>query len=391
MCYPQQTEILYMNDTRDNPNAIDDPRCKKIIVLSDLHKYSGVSNFSKSYDPNFPVYYAMYKEKQLGEELPPREAITSKKKRREIEALVREHYGAEAIEARISTLTPEEKEAYQKEYDPHGYWARRQEIFDSFKTADHVVLNGDIFDIQCSEKPAEKIDLEAVDWLKKRMDSAPNTKFHFVLGNHEAFPEFTKAMHALEQDETYGKRFHFHEHGLRINDCLFVHGDEFLDPGHYRKALTKPGILKELGKHVLKLYERGEAFWHAAKNLHRGLLDIVSSLSKNLERLNIADTKEAFHSSKHIFYGHTHEPCAAQYNGKIFYNTGAATDSIFSSFLPLEIPMKNGKTTEVKPLLKADKEKGLIIEDPAKDINPFSFANMVTSDPDHVPASAWRL
>lgn len=369
-------------------NRIRDERKTSIIVLSDLHKYSGVSTFSKGYDPNFSLYYALYKEHALGEIDAP-VAELSKKQKRTIEARVREGVPQAEIEIRIAAVTPSERARREKEFDPHGYWRRRQEVFDSFQKAGHVVFNGDIFDIQCSEKPHEKI-IEAADWLKKRMDAAPDTQFHFVLGNHEAYPEFIAAMNALERDPHYGRQFSFHEHFLQINDSLFIHGDDQLDPGKYRLALegyasTEMGartLLKELRTEFRSVYESFGGWHHALHNLHEGLEKMTAVIARELAHSRIPELAESFGKSRHIFSGHIHEPYAAERGNKYYYNTGAAVNSKMCPFKPLTISMDKGRTLGVNALLASDLARAphLLIEDANPPQNPLSYQALVGCD-----------
>lgn len=352
-----------LGSTAPQEHVIKDMRDTSIIVLSDLHKYSGVSSFSKGYDPHFEVYYALYIEHELGDIDLPVDKL-SKKQKREIEALVKAECNPAEIKSCEDAIAPLEKARLKAEHDPKGYWERRQEVFSAFAGAGHVVLNGDVFDIQCAQEPHEKI-VDSVEWLKKRMDAAPETQFHFVLGNHEAFPEFVQAMQALAADEHYGKQFSFHEHFLQINDNLFVHGDEFMAPDKYRKALL-PGAdvkmgckapLRELRTELRAAYELGNGLHHAFGCM-QGLPSLLTTLEKNLKASKIEGLQEALATSKHVYSGHIHEPYAAHYHEHCYYNTGAAVNSSFSHFRPLEVIMQNGKTHEVNALLASQKEKG---------------------------------
>jgi len=353
----------------------------KVVVLSDLHKYSGVSNFSKGDNPFFEIYYQLYQEsggtidKPLGD--------LTKDDQRAVEQEVEQRCTPAQIKERINHLTPEEKKALKDHYDADGAWERRQEVFESFKTATHVVLNGDIFDIECCKKPEEKIK-EAVQWLKDRMDNTPDTNFHFVLGNHETFIPFIKAMHALEQDEHYGKQFHFHEHYFQLNDSLFVHGDEYLGVAKYIKAYTKqkecaaalnnndaapPSIeiksiehhrrrqLSELKRPARAAYEWFNGIYHKTQNVWHGVTNMVDMIYTKLEASDTEGLSSAFKESNHVFSGHTHQPYKVHYKDKYFYNTGAAVVSRFAKFGPLHIEIENGITRRVEPLLQKDREK----------------------------------
>lgn len=96
--------------------------------------------------------------------------------------------------------------------------------------ADHVVLNGDIFEMFYLEKPGgvksadvvRKASKDARDWLEKELEKKPGRHIHFVLGNHENLKRFRKRLDRLK--EKHGN-FHWHTEGIAIGNMLFVHGD----------------------------------------------------------------------------------------------------------------------------------------------------------------------
>jgi UDP-2,3-diacylglucosamine pyrophosphatase LpxH len=457
-------------------HIIEDRENCEVAVISDLHKYSGVSTFSKGDNPFFDAYVELYKNgpKGLLGEMPrygsqligqekaqqdlsdeERRAIEEAVKghypasviqeridsndnpfadpyfelykedylgpipkytkgdylgeeklawdmdaedRRKIEQKVKEQYSPEDVEQKINEMwdTSERREGALKHSDPDKMWKRRQEIFKSFHKSKYVVLNGDIFDIQCSKNPKKKI-LEAVAWLKKRMDEAPDTQFHFVLGNHEAYRKFINAMHALEQTaengRDYSKQFHFHENYFKLNDSLFVHGDEYLGKVKYvkssqqvaegtevladdgeTKVILEPlpatekkrvGRLrhikeeeKELGGTFRGAYEKFNGFFHMLRNKwDGGMHGIVRKLYHNIESSDTEGLSAAFKQSNHVFSGHIHSSHHEHYQDKEFWNTGAAVGSVYADFHPLRIHMGNGVTKHVRSLLTKDREK----------------------------------
>jgi 3',5'-cyclic AMP phosphodiesterase CpdA len=293
-----------------NPHVIMDAD-GQVAVISDLHKYSGVSNFSND----------------------------------------------------------------DRAKNRSANKARREEVFAAFRDADFVVFNGDIFDIQCTVDQQGKVE-DAVNWLKERLGEAPQTQFHLVLGNHEAFVPFIDAMRTLETDPYYGSRFHFHEHFVQLGDSLFVHGDEILGVPNYLKAFSKKKKkgkgkrlrlesseayrrrnFSELSIWERKAYEWFNAVWHKAKNLWEGLDNIVQTLYHGLERSTIEGLNHAFAGSKHIFTGHTHDAYSAFYHGKEFHNTGAAIASRFATFRPLRFALVKGVSSHVQPLLERDRNE----------------------------------
>ena len=73
-----------------------------------------------------------------------------------------------------------------------------QELVEVMKNADHVVFNGDMFELFYINPQAVKAKdgdetrkrvshaiKDSAKWLAKFLEENPNIKFHFVLGNHE--------------------------------------------------------------------------------------------------------------------------------------------------------------------------------------------------------------
>lgn len=112
-------------------------------------------------------------------------------------------------------------------------------IEEKIKQADHIVLNGDVFElfdilnvrdasrarfglVEDAKKKMEKASDEAIEYLEKLLKSSSKRQFHFVLGNHENLRYFTNRL-----DELQSKYDHFNwsPEAIRLGDALFTHGD----------------------------------------------------------------------------------------------------------------------------------------------------------------------
>jgi len=77
--------------------------------------------------------------------------------------------------------------------------------------ADFLVFNGDTFDFKWSQKTME----ECVQWLQQKILLYPHCHFYFIVGNHDACPQFIEQLQQLEQ-----ANFSIHETHLVLGNQL---------------------------------------------------------------------------------------------------------------------------------------------------------------------------
>lgn len=188
-----------------------------------------------------------------------------------------------------------------------------------------MILGGDIFDFKWSTYATFQQSIAAgMDWLKSLLESGPDTRFHYLLGNHDAHPGFVQALDQLSQES--GGQLEWHRHLLRLEESVFFHGD-ILDVGNCHQSLD----LRRAQKGE-KICTNGAAHlaYHAAVNLklHRAILPIVQPEKRVLNRLSSYLSEQNLgveQGVEQVFFGHTHRPMQGiAHNRQVFHNGGAS-------------------------------------------------------------------
>lgn len=245
------------------------------------------------------------------------------------------------------------------------------------KDADHVVLNGDVFELFYLYKPKGVSGKEvvggalenAMDWLEEKLAENPNRQIDFVIGNHENLGLLRPALEGMRM--RFEHNLHWSEEAIALGDMLFVHGDLQFDKitsaarGSYTlkqatshrdhtrmyDVLEEPGFLfaksllrgpqKDADKVTKQLAKRAEAGdkheqrWRELiadedhlKKKERKELDAIRAETMTFQRYG-SDTPEllttkALEEFNHICFGHTHCPFQhVESRGKRVHNTGA--------------------------------------------------------------------
>ena len=268
-------------------------------------------------------------------------------------------------------------------------------LAENIKTAGAVVMTGDMIEF-INQSPADdehrmmKVGLE---FHRLVIASAEQKPVYEVLGNHERYRPYEKALTAL-----HAKHPNFqvnHDHFL-IGDALFIHGDRDLTPYSMEgEALfTSLDSKKDLApyftpdgrayqkRNIERYRHADDEAWHEVANqhvpgiiarnprLHR-LLEITLSpffpdadplLYTTSNQLNIlhhnlsARLGKDFDKVKHIFSGHTHIPYANMeydFRGRkfLFHNGGGAIKGSPDTCKPLMIEMANEKVKNVEQVV----------------------------------------
>lgn len=206
-----------------------------------------------------------------------------------------------------------------------------------------LVLGGDIFDFRWSRwKDQARSIHESMRWLERLLDVNSDCKIHYLLGNHDASQAFVQELMQLSQSHT---NLAWHPHVLRLQDCVFLHGD-VID--------AKIPLVDDFHQQLDALRRRKDErsappmFHHtlydaAVKaNMHRLVSQVANPKSKVLDR--VARYLEwAGHGAQagvqNVFFGHTHRRLDdTSYAGMQFHNPGASIKGL--DFRILEIPLK---------------------------------------------------
>jgi hypothetical protein len=268
-------------------------------------------------------------------------------------------------------------------------------LAENIKTAGAIVMTGDIIEF-INQAPHDDEDLMlevGLEFHRLLLASAEQKPVYEVLGNHERYKPYEKALKAL-----HVKHPNFqvnHDHFL-IGDALFIHGDRDLTPysmegdALYNSLDGKKDLApyyttdgRAYQKRNIERYRHADdEAWHEVANqhvpgiiarnprLHRLLEITLSPLFPNADpllyttpnQLNIlhhnlsARLRKDFDRVKHVFSGHTHIPYANieyDFRGRkfLFHNSGGAIKGSPDTCKPLMIEMANDHVKDVKQVV----------------------------------------
>lgn len=247
----------------------------------------------------------------------------------------------------------------------------RDKIQEAIETAigkaEHVVLNGDIFELYYLSKPKveegdipkrhtmEKAADDALKYIQDLLQKHPKTQFHFVLGNHENLTYFTKRLDALQQENRADgglKNFEWSPESVRLGEALFTHGDlQMRGQTHASRGFYKLKDLQQAAEEIreekhtpAEPYHRWTWLFDLFEKPGQMVVDaFIASIRASVVRVHTYLTEHssrgAFRTSengehspftlegiKHVFFGHTHVPFSGEeYQGITFHNTGGLT------------------------------------------------------------------
>ncbi len=199
------------------------------------------------------------------------------------------------------------------------------------------VLGGDIFDFRWSTLPtADETVRQALRWLDDLVASHPGCDFHFVQGNHDCNRRFISA---LESYSAARPNLHVHDHVLRLEKNVFLHGDAADHPAMCEARLKKRrehwshDESRSQVRHVLydlavtaRLHRLAGKMAHPRRRVVHRILGYLSRIQQGLEA-----------GVEHVYFGHTHDSLENyHYHGLTFHNPGAPMAGL--NFRIVEIP-----------------------------------------------------
>ncbi len=194
------------------------------------------------------------------------------------------------------------------------------------ETAEHahtLVLGGDIFDFKWSTRPSltHSID-EAIRWVEDLIVSHPNCAFYYVLGNHDAHPDFVAELDRLAFEQP---RLVWQAYVLRLGRCVFLHGD-VLDGDSQHETIDA-----RRRKHQEQAFPNPYRHWLydavVMARLHRVAVHVVKrqvTVLRMLARYLEEQGLDASSGVTDVYFGHTHrEMDGIEYHGLTYHNGGA--------------------------------------------------------------------
>lgn len=190
------------------------------------------------------------------------------------------------------------------------------------------VLGGDIFDFKSSRLGSfEKTVAAGRRWIEDFIHPYPDCQFHFLSGNNDANHELSAELKDIERQ---CGNFSFHPHWLRLESCVFVHGDVcdgFYDQSGLEAKRARLNDRKSSGRLRNIVYDTTIAL-----RVYRFLSAKLNPAPKATERLcHYLDSIEQGASSgtRFVYFGHTHNRLIGFENqGMKFYNCGATIKTL---------------------------------------------------------------
>jgi len=203
-------------------------------------------------------------------------------------------------------------------------------------SANFFVLNGDIFDFKWSTlKTSNETASQAINWLLQICKNAPNCKFYYVLGNHDAHikmpPLLRKLTHNLNNFNWSPTHFFLGSH-------LFLHGDLLLTLKK-TSPFNRPNekYLKAEPKHRMLSKGYNIAIGMGAHKLVTNMIKTHKCAAYSYKVLNKYPLPDMKFVSD-VFIGHTHVAFSNyKYKNLVFHNTGSAVADLHCNIINLNI------------------------------------------------------
>lgn len=197
--------------------------------------------------------------------------------------------------------------------------------------ADFLVLNGDIFDFRWSTLPTSAATADAaIEWLRALVEEFPESRFFYVLGNHDAH---VALIERLEPFTTVQPTFAWDDSFLQIGSSFFMHGDRV-----FSRAET--GIARTRFNHHDRFHPFLGLLYHQVIQLGiHGIMRLVLTREKCAKRILRAlqrDRTVDLTSIEDVYTGHTHVAFSDfEYASIRWHNTGSAVHDLHCRMLPV--------------------------------------------------------
>ena len=227
-----------------------------------------------------------------------------------------------------------------------NYPVYKKALLEKMAASDHVVLDGDIFELfyipgSKSKKPRDIIKHiveghidESVAWLEAFLKEHPKVQVHFVLGNHENIRHFRKGLDKLQEEY---KNFEWDPQAIRLGDALIVHGDLQMDgeQSDEKRPISRLRHVRDESRWTEQLAAvdaPGQSVVDWLRAPEEAVPLMCQRLKENEENKEFTNRHEGKTHQldlgwiKHVFFGHTHVKFDNYlHQGIRFHNTGAFT------------------------------------------------------------------
>jgi UDP-2,3-diacylglucosamine hydrolase len=203
------------------------------------------------------------------------------------------------------------------------------------------ILGGDIFDFRWSRWSSHKQTAEqSMQWLRDLVSINPECQIHYILGNHDANPEFLDRLHVFTRGVG---NLEVHPHLLRLDDCVFLHGDIIDAPILFEHDFHEQlNVLRQKEEERRRPPEIQHALYDAvvSTGLHRWIAHVANGNQRVLDRVTrYLDWAGHGPSAgiRNVYFGHTHRPLdRVPYSGMVFSNPGASIKGMDCRILSIE-------------------------------------------------------
>lgn len=186
------------------------------------------------------------------------------------------------------------------------------------------VFNGDIFDFHWSLHNGFRASVHAAEeWIRDLVNTHPETRFVFILGNHDSVPEYADVLESLKQENLCVE---WRREWYKLEDKVFLHGDI------YHAGTGVDGIREFREKCNLKLKRsriRHACYWAFARSgLPSVFLAFVrkKTCARTIYSYLEQELGDDLRNVREVFFGHVHTAFSNfHYKGTLFHNTGSAT------------------------------------------------------------------
>ena len=211
-------------------------------------------------------------------------------------------------------------------------------IHSAARDADLFIFNGDTFDFKWTVLPSVLQTVEAaVLWLQELCEQHRDTRFHFILGNHDNLQLF---IDELSQLSLQTENLAWHPYYLRIGDVAFLHGD-------VSDRLMDAAALERSRENWLHDTKVRHPVYH---NIYDAVM--LTGVHKVIQRVVYPKKRVArrivnyledvglgrVDGIKHVYFGHTHGAMRDfEHQGMYFHNPGTPMRGMDFQILEVEV------------------------------------------------------